>query len=231
MTNTISCMVVDDDRADALVTQAHLNAYPFMEVIGTYHSAEDALLAAKTNPPDCLFLDIDMPKISGLELRAQLLHIPACVFITYHSNYAVEGFETAALDFLVKPITPERFKTTINRLQQHITLKKRFDKLDEIIFIKDGHTRVKLHLHEIIYLEALDNYTGIVTSNRKYTVLSSISSILKESSFSDFVRIHRSYAVQKQFIGKISSDQVMINGGITLPVGRTYKRALHLLRE
>lgn len=236
MANNISCMVVDDDQVDGLVIQAYLKAYPFIEIAGLHESAGEALLAAKKSIPDCLFLDIDMPEMSGLELRQQLLYIPACVFITSYPDYALEGFEMAALDFLMKPVSAERFKKTIDRLQDYITLRRRSDMLshmlgEDTIFIKDGHNRVKLQLHEIIYLEALNNYTGIVTNTRKYTVLSPISSLLKERSFSRFVRIHRSYAVQKGFIRKISTDEVVVDGSIVLPVGRTYKDALNAILD
>lgn len=234
MLTKISCLIVDDDQVDRLLVLAYLKAYPFVETIGVYASAAEALAASKQRVPDCLFLDIDMPKTSGLALRSELLHIPACVFITAYPHYALEGFEMAALDYLVKPVSAERFKKTIDRLQDYITLRRRSDTLShtltpDTIFIKDGHTRIKLRLQEIIYLEALNNYTGIVTNTRKYTVLSPISSLLKEGSFSDFIRIHRSYAVRRTSIGKISADEVLVNGGIALPVGRTFKDALNAL--
>ncbi|MBS1947234.1 MAG: response regulator transcription factor [Bacteroidetes bacterium] len=236
MVNKISCIVVDDDLVDRLIVQAYLKAYPFIEINGIFGSAADALKAVKKDIPDCLFLDIDMPEMSGLELREQLLHIPACVFITSYPDYAVEGFERAALDFLVKPVSAERFKKTMDRLQEYITLRRRSDLLShtlgaDTIFIKDGHDQVRLQLHEVIYLEALNNYTGIVTGARKYTVLSPISSLLKEKPFTRFVRIHRSYAVQKNFIKKIRTDEVLVDENIVLPVGRTYKEALNSIMD
>ena len=236
MMNSISCILVDDDKVDRLIIYAWLKAYPFMEIAGIYESPREALEAAKKNMPDCLFLDVDMPEMSGLELREQLLHVPACVFITSYPAYAVEGFEMAALDFLVKPVSAERFGKTIERLKEYITLRRRSDMLshtldEDTIFIKDGHDRVKLQLHQIIYLEALNNYTGIITNTRKYTVLSPISNLLKEKPFSRFIRIHRSYAVQKSFIRKIGTDEVVIDGSIALPVGRTYKDALNAIRD
>jgi DNA-binding LytR/AlgR family response regulator len=183
-----------------------------------------------------LFLDIDMPEMNGLQLREQLMHIPACVFITSYPDYAIEGFEMEALDYLVKPVSAERFDKTIKRLQDFIMLKRKSDLLShtlgaESIFIKDGHEKVKLQLHEIIYLEALNNYTSIVTYSRKYTVLSPISGLLKEIPFRSFVRIHRSYAVQKNFIKRIGTNEVLVNGDISLPLGRTYKDSLNSIRD
>lgn len=236
MLNTIGCMVVDDDQVDRLIVQAYLEKYPFIKLIGAYENPAAALAAANNQRPDCLFLDIDMPGINGLHLREQLMHIPACIFITAYADYAVDSFELAALDFLVKPFTANRFEKTIARLQEYLTLRKKSDLLShalgaDTIFIKDGHNQVKLQLHDILYLEALNNYTSIVTSNRKYTVLSPISGLLKEKSFRSFVRIHRSYAVQKNFISKISADEVQVANNILLPVGRTYKESLNNIRN
>lgn len=235
MTSKISCMIVDDDQIDRLVIEAYLKNYPAIELYGSYESVSDVLDATKKFTPDCIFLDIDMPRLNGMELRKKLLHIPACIFITSYPEFAVEGFELSGLDFLVKPVSGERFKKSIDRLQEYITLLRKSDLLShslgaDTVFIKDGHDRIKLQLHEIIYLEALNNYTGIVTKNRKYAVLIPISKLLKEKSFSKFVRIHRSYAVQKNYIEKIGTDDVLINDSTLLPVGRTYKDSLKILR-
>ncbi|MBS1598137.1 MAG: response regulator transcription factor [Bacteroidetes bacterium] len=236
MANKISCIVVDDDEVDKLVVLAYLETYSFIEIAGAYQSSIAGLEAAKRNPPDCLFLDIDMPEMNGLRLREQLMQIPACIFITSYPDYAVESFEMAALDFLVKPFSAERFGKTIIRLQEFMTLRRKSDLLShalgaDTIFIKDGHDQVKLQLHEVLYLEALNNYTSIVTDTRKYTVLSPISGLLKEKPFRSFVRIHRSYAVQKNFIKKISTDEVLVSNNIALPLGRTYKESLNSIRD
>ena len=223
-------MVVDDDDIDRLTTLSFLSDYPFMEVIGAFDSPAAALEMAQQQLPDVLFLDIDMPQISGLELRKQLLHVPACIFITSYPDYAVESFEMAALDFLVKPFTAERFAKMMERLQQHTLIRQKATLLEhtlgaDTIFIKDGSEQIKLQLHEIIYLEALKDYTGIVTAQKKYAVLSPLGSLIKEKAFGSFIRIHRSYAMQKHFIKKISSGEVMVND-IVLPVGRSFKDAL-----
>ncbi|MEO6838257.1 MAG: LytTR family DNA-binding domain-containing protein [Ginsengibacter sp.] len=230
MAINISCIVADDDEVDKLIAQAYLETYPFIEVKGVFDSTLEALAFAQKNPPDCLFLDIDMPEMSGIELRSRLMHIPACIFLTSYPEYAVESFEMDALDFLIKPFTAARFAKTINRLQDYITLRRKSDLLNhtlgaDTIFIKDGHSQVKLQLHEVVYLEALNNYTNIITASRKYTVLATISKLLAEKPFSQFIRIHRSFAVQKNFINKINAEEVLVNN-IALPVGRSYKELL-----
>jgi two-component system, LytTR family, response regulator len=223
-------MVVDDDEIDRLTVLSFLTEYPFIDVVGVFDSPVKALTAAHNAPPDVLFLDIDMPEMSGLELRKQLLHIPCCIFVTAYPDYALEGFEMAALDFLVKPFSSERFDNAMKRLKEYSDIRHKSALLDhalgaDTIFIKDGYNQVKLQLHEIIYLEALKDYTGIVTAGRKYAVLLPLGSLLKEKGFSSFIRIHRSYAVQRHFIDKISSGEVQV-GDIALPVGRSYKNSL-----
>jgi len=234
MTKKISCIVVDDDEVDKLTTISFLEDYSFIEITGKYDSSETALAAAQKNPSDVLFLDIDMSGMNGLQLRKELLHIPACVFITSYPDYAVESFEMAAFDFLVKPFTHKRFEITIERLKEYFTIREKAALLNhtlgaDTIFIKDGSNQVKLQLHEIMYFEALNNYTSIVTTGRKYAVLSTLGNLIKEKTFNSFIRIHRSYAVQKHYIKKISSGQVQV-GNITLPVGRSYKESLEFLK-
>ncbi len=226
-------MVVDDDEIDRLTTVSFLNDYSFIKILDVFESPLQALAAAQKQAPDVLFLDIDMPGMTGLELRKQLLHIPACIFITSYPDYALEGFEMAALDFLVKPFTAARFATMMERLQQHAAIRVKAALLEhtlgaDTIFIKDGTEQIKLQLHDIIYLEALKDYTGIVTAKKKYAVLSPLGSLIKEKAFESFIRIHRSYAVQKHFIKKMSGDEVVINN-FNLPVGRTYKSILKTL--
>ena len=223
--------MVDDDYVDILTAVSFLEDYTFLEITGRYDSAEKAFAAAEKMPPDVLFMDIDMPEMNGLQLREKLMHIPACIFITSYPDYAVESFEMAALDFLIKPFTHDRFAKTIVRLKEYLTIRHKAELLNhtlgaDTLFIKDGTNHIKLQLHEIIYLEALNNYTSIVTTNRKFAVLSTLGNLVKENAFGDFIRIHRSYAVQKHFIKKVSADEVLVNNNIALPIGRSYKEAL-----
>jgi len=234
MAEHLRCFVVDDDEIDRLTTLAFLEAYPYVKVEGVYDNAVAALAAASQHPPDVMFLDIDMPCMSGLELRAKLLQVPACIFITAYPEYAVESFEQNALDFLVKPFKHDRFEKTMQRVADWFEIRQKAALLDhtlgvDSIFIKEGTSQVKLPLHRVIYLEALNNYTGIVTTDKKHMVLSSMSSLIHESAFRDFIRIHRSYAVQKHYIKQINAQSVVVDR-FDLPVGRSYKDQLDNLK-
>jgi len=230
---TYKCFIIDDNELDRLTILSYARRYPFLEVDGVFDSARQALDLAQSSPPDILLLDIDMPGMGGLDLRKQLEHVPACIFITSHPEFALESFETAALDYLVKPLKADRFEKAMGRLQRFLEIHFKAGLLDytlgeDTLFIKDGHTHIKLQLYEIIYLEALKDYTGIITRQKKYCVLTPLSHLLKERTFQNFIRIHRSYAVQKHFINKITPKEVMV-GDTLLPVGRSYKTAVDKL--
>ena len=233
MSRIYNCIIADDHEIDRLSVAAAVKRHPFMQVSGMYSSAEDALASVNKTLPDIAFFDIDMPGISGLQLRKQLLDIPVCVFITSYPDYAVDSFELAALDFIVKPLKADRFAITAERIKTYLEIKHKADLLDvtlgaDTIFIKQGHEQVKLSLHEVIYLEALKDYTIIVTAQKKYSVLTSLGNLLKEKPFEQFIRIHRSYAVQKHFIERIKAQEITVNN-VVLPVGRNYKEAVSKL--
>jgi len=228
--NAYSCIIVDDDEIDRLTTLSFVKKYPFLLVAGVYDNAAAALAEIGQTRPRILLLDVDMDGTNGLELRRQLLQVDACIFITSYPDYALESFELAALDFLVKPIKADRFAASMQRLEEYLLLRKKSELLDyslngDTIFIKDGHEHIKIKAADILYLEALKDYTGIITRQKKHCVLASLGNLLKDPSFSSFIRVHRSYAVQKHFIDKITPQEIHISG-ISIPVGRSYKDSL-----
>jgi len=230
MKKAYTCIIVDDNELDRLTLVSYVRRYSFVQIAGVFESPALALAFVLETPPDILFLDIDMPGMSGLDLRKQLLKIPACIFVTSHPEFALESFDMSALDYLVKPLKADRFARTMERLEHFLEIHFKAELLDytlgeDTIFIKDGHNHVKLKLYEIVYLEALKDYTGIVTHKKKYCVLTPLGTMLKEKAFQSFIRIHRSYAIQKHFIKEISGREVMVNDTL-LPVGRSYKEVV-----
>jgi two-component system, LytTR family, response regulator len=231
MQKTYSCIIVDDDDIDRLNTVSHIKRFSSLTIEGIYTNADEALLAINTSMPDIAFLDIDMPDMTGLELRKRASNIPVCIFITSYADYALDGFDLAALDFIVKPIEAERFEKTIHRINDYLSIKEKAGLLSlkettDSIFIKEGHQQIKIQLGDILYLEALKDYTSIVTATRKYCIYGALGNIIKEKAFHNFIRIHRSYAVNKDDIEKIGNGELCIKG-ISLPVGRSYKDALN----
>lgn len=231
---TYNTIIVDDVKVDRLTTQALAKQFPFLHIIGCCANAAEALDSIKNNAVDVLLLDIDMEDISGLELRKRLGNEQTCIFITSYPDYAVESFELAAFDFIVKPVSKERFAASMERLQEYLLVKEKASLLDHSLggdhfFIKSGNEQVRIRLQDILYLEALKDYTRIVTTSKKYCILSLLGNLLQQPEFGSFVRVHRSYAVQKNYIQSISASQVQLYNGLTLPVGRSYKETVELL--
>jgi two-component system LytT family response regulator len=230
----LNCIIVDDDEIDRLTVVSYVKRFPLFKILGVFSSAEAALPALESHELDVLFLDIDMPSLSGIEFRKKATNVPVCIFITAHPEHAVESFEVETLDFIIKPIKLDRFTLTVQRIEDYMELKLKASLFEssiggDSIYIKEGHEQTKVKLHDILYLEALKDYTKIITTQKKHCVLFSLGNLLKEANFNSFIRIHRSYAVQKQFIKVIGPQEVTLNNNIQLPVGRSFKDNLSII--
>ncbi|AXB56208.1 LytR/AlgR family response regulator transcription factor [Flavobacterium fluviale] len=234
MMKKYTCIIVDDDEIDRLTVVSYAKKFPVLDIAGVFESAEDAVVFLEKEKIDILFLDIDMPGLNGIEFRKQTLDVPVCIFITAHPEHAVESFQIETLDFIVKPLKLDRFTQTINRIEEFMEIKLKASLFEasiggDTIYIKEGHEQTKVKLHEILYLEALKDYTLVVTDRKRHCVLSSIGNLLKENHFQSFVRIHRSFAVQKQYVQKINSNEIVLNNNAIIPIGRSYKDNLNLI--
>lgn len=231
---TYSCIIADDDEIDRLTVLSLAKRFPILNIMGVFSNAADALKVLATKKIDIAFLDIDMPGLSGMDLRKEIMHVPVCVYITSHPEFAVESFELDTLDYIIKPIRFERFAQSIQRIEEYMQLREKAVLFEssvgtDIIYIKEGHNQTKIKLHNILYLESLKDYTKIVTNTDKHFVLTNIGNLLKESNFQDFIRIHRSFAVQKIYIQQKQSNKLLLSNGDYLPVGRSYKDSLNFM--
>lgn len=228
------CIIADDDEIDRLTVTSFLKRFPNFSISGIYDNAEEALQQLNTSEIDVLFLDIDMPGESGIELRRKAQHVPVCIFITAHPEHAVESFQLDTLDFIIKPLKFDRFSQTIKRIEEFMEIREKALLYEssiggDTIYIKEGHNQIKVKLHEIIYLEALKDYTLLVTEEKRYCVLSTLGNLLDTENFMSFIRVHRSYAVQKQRVKKYSTSEILMDSLAKVPVGRSFKDNLSLL--
>jgi len=229
----LNCIIVDDSEIDRLTVVAYAKKFPALNVVGVFASAEDALEFISRESVDVLFLDIDLEGSCGVDLRKKAPEIPCCIFITSHPEYAVESFEVETLDFIVKPIKYERFEQAVRRLTEFMELRLKADLFEasiggDSIYIKEGHEQTKVKLHDILYIEALKDYSLLITEEKRHCVLANIGALLKEFNFKSFIRVHRSFAVQKQYVQKISSNELILHNNTTIPIGRTFKENLNL---
>ncbi len=226
--NIYNCIIVDDDEMDRLLVTAYAKRFDMLNIVGIFDSAKSALDFLDKNTVDIAFLDIELENESGIELRKKAMNIPACVFISSHSELAADTFLIDTIDFVVKPYNFERFTNAVSRVQEYMEMRHKAALFEtsvggDAVYLKVGTEQVKIKMHDILYLEALRNHTIVVTKQKRYCVFSYLSELLQESVFGSFVRVHRSYAVQKNFISKINTHEVLMNNNDKIPVSRTYK--------
>jgi len=225
---SLNCIIVDDNEIDRLMAISLVKRFPNLTISGVFSSPAEAIALISSGSIDVLFLDIDMPEMSGLELRKKVPNVPICIFITAHPEHAVESFELETLDFLVKPLKFERMLQTVQRIEEFMEIRHKVALFEssiggDTIFIKEGHQQIKVKLHEVLFLEAMKDYTMVVTSQKRHCVLVTLGNLIKEPSFESFIRVHRSFAVQKQFIEKIRTTELFLSNKLAIPIGRTYK--------
>lgn len=223
-----NCIVLDDDEIDRLMIVSFVKRYEQLYLVGVFESAEEALSNVDFNQIDVVFLDIDMDGMDGISFRRMIEEVPACIFITSHPEYALDSFTVETLDFVIKPISLQRFDESIVRLQTFLSIRQKAHLYENMIgtdhvFIREGHRETKVALHDVLYLEGLKDYTLLVTEDKKHCVLCSIGNLLKELHFNHFVRIHRSFAVRKDLIKSVSAKEVLLTNDLHIPIGRSFK--------
>jgi DNA-binding LytR/AlgR family response regulator len=231
MQKTIRYIAIDDNPIDLLILKEYSSSFSFLQHCGSYSLPSDGLAAAESSKPDLVFLDIEMPGMSGLDVLRQVKEkIPLAVFITSHPEFALEGFEVSAVDYVLKPLTLERFTHTARRIEEYWDMKQKaisYEVLfeNESLTIKEGHNQVKLPQQDIIYLEAMQDYTKVVTEKKSYLTLTTLTGFMEKLSNNNFLRVHRSYAVAIKKIKELHSNKVVC-GNITIPIGKTYRSAV-----
>lgn len=229
----INCVIVDDNELDQLALLSCLKRHSQFRVLGVFSSPEKALPVVENIEVDVLFLDIQMPGMNGLEFRRRIENIPVCIFISSSPDFAVESYELETLDYLLKPLYADRFARTVQRIESFLEIQNKSNAYIDVqnsekdeFFIKEGKHQLKINLSDIIYLEALKDYTRILTVTGKHMVNSPLGTLIKEPKFNSFIRIHRSYAVPKNAIKRIDRTEVMLENGEKIPVGKTYRDAV-----
>lgn len=216
----IQCLVLEDEQAAQEILKAYIEKTPFLSCVGIYESGLD-VPHEKLKQTDVLFLDIQLPELNGLSFLKTLTNPPLVIVTTAYPNYAIEAFEEAVTDYLVKPFSYERFYKSLTRVQTLLSKEKKEKKNQ--IFLYADKTMYKIFIEDILFLKAEVDYVNVVTSEREVLVLDSLQNWSKKLAFFNFLRTHRSYIINMDKIEKVSGNQVFINEHI-LPVGRTYKQ-------
>ena len=215
---TIRTIIIDDDPFWQDLLTKQVNHISILEHVGTYSSALDAYSQIAAGNIDLLLLDIDMPNISGINFVKSLDNSPLIVFVTSHPQFAVDGFEVAAVDFLIKPFELERFIKSIERVRQRLeannALKSGYAApSEEYFFIKTQQEAVKLRYDDVIYIKSLENYVQVFTvSGQIHTTSLTLTTCEKILPSSIFIRIHRSFLINSRFLTSINKNTLSLKG-------------------
>lgn len=224
----IRTIAIDDEPMALDVVKLHAAKVPFLDLSHCFTNAFDAIPYLQNQKIDLIFLDIKMPDISGVEFIQCLSQAPMIIFTTAYSDYAVQGFELDAVDYLLKPFSLVRFTKACNKALEIKCLKN--GEGNKFIFVKTGYEEEKVYLDDILYVEAEGNYVSIVLKNRKLLsrqLMSELPALLPESHF---IRIHRSYLIALNKIEKIGRQEIFI-AGVAIPVGASYEEKLGEIRR
>lgn len=224
----LSAIAIDDEPKALEVVQMHAAKVPFLDLQTTFIDAFEALPFLRQNKVDLIFLDIKMPDISGIEFAQILKNGPLVVFTTAYSEYAVQGFDLDAVDYLLKPFSLARFTKACNKALEMKNV--RGGEAPEFIFLKTGYEEEKVYLKDILYIEAAGNYMTYMLKERKLMCRQNVPEALQSLPEQDFVRVHRSFIVGVQHVSKMARQQVWVNG-VEIPVGASYEESLSKIKE
>jgi DNA-binding LytR/AlgR family response regulator len=221
-----TCAIVEDDAVSRTMVDAFATQTGMLEVLGKYDSPSDALPWLVKNPVDLLFLDVEMPGMTGLEMLRVLNYKPAVIVISSNPNYAVEAFDLTVTDYLLKPLKDyPRFVTAVAK-----AISKKGERLpksntSDNLFVKTDSLLLNLEVGSILFIEAFGDYIKIQTADNLHIVYSSIKKIEEKLDPNKFIRIHRSYIINLSKISNIASSNLEINKKI-IPISETYKENL-----
>jgi len=232
-TETIKCVVVDDEMMARSLMESYVEKTPFLELLGSFGGVVDVLPILNTNAVDLVFLDIQMPDVNGLELSRMIPKHTRIIFTTAFDKYALEGFKVDALDYLLKPFDYQEFLTASNKALEWFSLIRKTQGQEisdqkDFIFIKSEYKQVKIVLNEVLYFEGWRDYVKIwlIGESKPLLTLTTLKALEEQLPLSQFMRIHRSFIVALGQIREIERSQVII-GNERITVAEQYKPQFH----
>lgn len=236
----LRCFIIDDEPLAVEVIASHVEKMDCIETAGTFNNALKAFQALRDAEVDLLFLDIQMPKLTGIEFLKTLKNPPKVIFTTAYREYAIEGFELNVVDYLLKPVSFERFLKAVDKVLEQSKEQQSNGHTppaasdigeDAYLFVPVNKKYIKICLNDILYIESRRDYVFIKTINKEVETHQTISYMEDRLPSADYLRIHRSFIINMQKIDSWSHSEVEL-AGTQIPIGRTYKNhTLKVLKE
>ena len=223
----MTCAIIDDDEINRLTLEHYVELTPNLKLVASLADGIAGLTFFREgNRVDVLFLDIEMPHLSGLELLRVLPDPPEVIITTARQDFAVDAFELRVTDYLVKPFDFARFTQAVQRVkpQQTATPPPAETPTNADLFVKVNSRMVRVNFDEVLYVEALSDYVNIVTAKHKYIVYTTLKALeTRLGQFPNFIRVHRSYLLNTQHIESIEDNTANLRGGHFVPIGKSYQ--------
>lgn len=218
----IRCLIVDDEPLAREILGQYVSQSDELQLVGACKNANEVVELLQKESVDVLFLDIQMPGISGMALMKSLENPPLVVFTTAYDQYAVEGYEVSAVDYLLKPISPDRFKKAVEKVREMIQYKKYSSRDLNYMFIRADYQDIKVMFDDILYVEGLKDYVKVVTKEKRIITLTNIKGMLEKLPQDRFIRVHKSYIVAKDKVQTVKGTILTIDDK-EIPIGLTFK--------
>lgn len=226
--NHIRCMLVDDEPHAIEILKTYIHSVPSLEVVAIHHHGLGAFDFLRNNPVDLIFLDIQMPNLTGIDLVRSIPYPPKIIFTTAHRDYALDGFDLGAVDFLLKPFSFDRFLKAVYKVTQTNQMENVENyhvASDRFLYFRADRKMIKVVLGDILYIESLKDYIKIVSNKGQIITKQSISSVEEMLPEDSFARIHRSFIIALNKIDSYSSTHISI-GKSEFPIGPLYKHEI-----
>lgn len=220
-----TCIIIEDQPIAQRIIEKHISDTQLLELKGTFSLAQNGIAYLNENDIDILFLDIEMPILNGIQMLKTLTNMPLVVITTAHREYAFDGYEFNVTDFLLKPISLERFVKAVNKCCEMLKLnKKNIDLEKDFIVVKQDKTLHKINFVNIYYIESWGDYAKFFTHNGTYIGHHSIKSLTEELPVQYFIKIHKSYIVNIKAIKGIQGNTVILDENTILPIGESFRQ-------
>ncbi len=225
----MNCIAVDDEPLALDIIEAYVTKHPELTLVARCNNAAEASEVLKKHKVDLMFLDIQMPEIPGLSFVKSLEHKPLFMFTTAYPDYALEGFELDAIDYLLKPIAYDRFEKGVEKALEYYKIKQNSDVAEsdlenEHFFVKANQKLIKLSYSEIYYVEAFADYVKIFLADKKIVTLQTMKNMERKLPPEMFSRVHRSFIVNRKHVASFSTSVCEVND-VKIPIGKNYKEA------
>jgi len=219
--NKIKCIVVDDEPLAISLLESYIQKIPFFELVFSSENPIEALDFIQNNEADLVFLDIQMPELTGINFMKIVGDKLKYILTTAYSEYALEGYEHNIVDYLLKPVSFERFYKSALKAQERFSFNE--DKADSHFFVKSSGQQHRINFKDILYIESIKDYVNIKTANQEYIVLDTLKSLEQQLSEFSFVRIHKSFIINLDQIKSIAAKKIILSSDHEIPIGDSYR--------